>query len=299
MCSKVVTRWLGNEEGELGETVTDIDPCDSYLMSNESSITCGITFRDSIVFKTFGEKKDRPKPELVPKLDLSNTNGMSILKAKCEKVIANGKKIQEKRPTRKESDADTAVPQRTNETSETKGTARNSKSLVPLPSHRVKNLISPKRRLIPEGVKRFSKLKVFDLNECSDNEQLRMTHSFKVSEVMQEEEKTNKHYKCSSMFVQSSMVATPPMPPPMLKDESKESSEVDEKSNKCNEIKLSIECSPKKGGAEMFNVLAPKTTINALNPQKQDDEVRFSTESWLSKTPGRTEARATKAVTNY
>lgn len=55
-CKKVVDKWLENAVS-LGETMTDIDANDSCLMSNESSIMCGITFRDSIIFKTFGEKK--------------------------------------------------------------------------------------------------------------------------------------------------------------------------------------------------------------------------------------------------
>lgn len=37
--------------------------------------------------------------------------------------------------------------------------------------------------------------------------------------------------------------------------------------------------------------------MNRVNPEKQDDEVRFSTESWVTKTPpGRSEVRSSKVA---
>lgn len=180
MCMKVIDKWLGNPVS-LEETMTDIDPSDSCLMSNESSMTCGITFRDSIIFKTFGDmkKKEKQKPEQVPKLDLSNTQGIKVLQEKCEKIIANADKIHQKKPSitqpkeserPKERSVEYERPKEVErpierprepvitinkEEPEKKSTARGSRSLVPLPSHRAKVMISPQRRRVPDAVKRF------------------------------------------------------------------------------------------------------------------------------------------------
>lgn len=293
-CKKVVDKWLENAVS-LGETMTDIDANDSCLMSNESSIMCGITFRDSIIFKTFGEKKkEQPKPEQVPKLDLSNTQGIKVLQEKCEKIIANAEKIHQRKSSnssQKGSESQEKIekvkPEKPiitinkEEESQSKGTARNSRSLAPLPSQRGKVMISPQRRRVPDAVKRFQKLRVIELDESQVT--MRMTHSLKISPPREDV----KHYKCSSMFVQSSMIDNQKeIELPSLRDQSQQSDEKSEiESNKCSEIKLSIACSPKKEDSMQEHILAPKTTMNRINPSKQEDEVRFSTESWVTKTP--------------
>ena len=72
-------------------------------------MVCGVTFRDSLTFKSFGEKKKPEKPEVVPKLDLSNTQGIKTLKEKCERVLANAEKLQVK-VSRRQSRELTQVP---------------------------------------------------------------------------------------------------------------------------------------------------------------------------------------------
>ncbi len=64
--------------GSVGETNTDIDASE-FGMSQESSITCGITFRDNDVIKAIHDEildKHVSKPKQVPHLDLSNTQGI-------------------------------------------------------------------------------------------------------------------------------------------------------------------------------------------------------------------------------
>ena len=113
---------------------------------------------------------------------------------------------------------------------------------MPLPSHRAKTLISPKRREIPAAVKRFTKLRGFELDSPG-----RMVNSFKLSPQREE----SKHYKTSSMFVPNISVAAPPTVP-LREDE-----------NRCSEIKLSIATSPPREQAtERQCPLVPKTTMN-------------------------------------
>ena len=69
--------WLTNPDS-VGETVSSC----GGMISHETSVTCGITFRDSDSLQSLFDNKAVPK-EGVPKLDLNNTQGLLQLKEKC------------------------------------------------------------------------------------------------------------------------------------------------------------------------------------------------------------------------
>lgn len=124
--------------GSVGETYTESDCLSECggLTSHECSVACGITFRDKDIVKTFEEVK--PPPKQVPPLDLSNTHGIKQLQEKCLKMIANAEKIK-KRPVLSRVDTLESIEQiiaSRAATIDSKGSHRNSKSLVPLPSQR-------------------------------------------------------------------------------------------------------------------------------------------------------------------
>lgn len=101
----------------------------------------------------------------MPPLDLSSTQGIKHLQEKCLKMIANADKIK-KRPQLSRVDTLESIEKTIASraaTIDSKGSHRNSKSLVPLPSQRVNPMISPKRRQIPDAVKKYQRLKVIEL----------------------------------------------------------------------------------------------------------------------------------------
>ncbi len=186
-------------------------------------------------------------------------------------MIANAEKIK-KRPSFSRVDTLETIERSIASRIDSKGSHRNSKSLVPLPSQRGNPLISPKRRQVPESVKKFQRLQVIELEQPRYLME-KLSSSFQVSPRTRHAELQAKHLKCSSMFMQTMKFGE--------EDEydEQETQEADDDVDAIDHLEIS--CSPKYEELPCINVLAPKTTTNQC--YDRDDEVRFSSDSCMRK----------------